>query len=51
MLEHIKNTNYVFEIYKYIITDKNYPQYISYNPMFGGNPYLEYIKNKTGNNI
>lgn len=51
MLEHIKNTNYVFEIYKYIITDKNYPQCIPYNPMFGGNPYLEYLKNKIGNNI
>lgn len=46
MLKHIKETDFVFEIYKYIITDKKYPQCIPYNPMFGGNPYMEYLKQK-----
>lgn len=46
MLKHIKETDYVFEIYKYMDVKKKYPQCIPYNPMFGGNSYAEYLKRK-----
>lgn len=46
MLKQIMDTDYVFEIYKYIFVDKKYPQCIPYNPMFGGNSYSEYLKQK-----
>jgi hypothetical protein len=46
MLKHIEDTVLVFEIYKYVFTNKKYPQCIPYNPMLGGNPYMEYLKLK-----
>ncbi len=46
MLKNIDDTNLVFEIYKYIFVNKYYPQCIPYNPMLGGNPYMEYLKEK-----
>ncbi len=46
MLKNIDDTNLVFEIYKYIFVNKYYPQCIPYNPMLGGNPYMEYLKDK-----
>lgn len=48
MLKQIKESHFVFEIYKYILSNKKYPQCIPYNPMFGGNPYMEYLKDKVG---
>lgn len=46
MKKLIMETHFVFEIYKYIMVDKKYSQCITYEQMFGGDSYIEYLKNK-----
>lgn len=46
MKKLIMETPFVFEIYKYIMVDKKYSQCITYEQMFGGDSFIEYLKNK-----